>query len=161
QQNRVVRELGTLGSFLDVNRRISKALTPKHVHEANVFGGYRKLGAMLLSHPDVRRVVDVGSGKSWHFPKHYKEWYGIHLIGVDIDAAEMLANELLDEKLECDVVESIPVEPGSVDLIMINSGVEHFHDNERFLRNAYQALRPGGFLLAQFPNRYAPFAIAN
>jgi SAM-dependent methyltransferase len=154
-------QMGTLSNFVAANRRISRSLTPTHVHEANVFGGYRKLGAMLLSHPDVHRVLDVGGGKTWHFPPHYKEWYGINLIGLDIDAAEMEPNQLLDEKIECDVVESIPIEPDSVDLVMVHSGIEHFHDNQRFLRNAFAALRPGGFLLAQFPNRYAPFAVAN
>lgn len=153
--------MAALGSFIAFNRRIARALTPRHVHEANVFGGYRKLGAMLLSHPRVHRVLDVGSGKAWHFPRHYKDWYGIHLIGLDIDAAEMAENDLLDEKIVSDVVERIPVEPGSIDLIMISSGIEHFADNERFLCNAHRALRPGGFLLAQFPSRYAPFAVAN
>lgn len=40
---------------------------------------------------------------------------------------------------------------------MIHSGVEHFRDTELAFRNLLRALRPGGFILAQFPNRYAPF----
>jgi SAM-dependent methyltransferase len=120
-----------------------------------------RTASLLLSHPKVTRVVDVGAGKVWHFPDYYKKWYGIHLIGIDIDAAEMTDNTMLDEKIVADVVQSIPVEPGSTDLIMIRSGLEHFSDNERFLRNAFTSLRPGGFMVAFFPNRYAPFAILN
>ena len=153
--------MSAASQFFSLNRRISRALTPSSIHEANVVGVYRKVGAMLLSHPDVSRVLDVGAGRSWHFPAHYKKWYGIHLIGADIDAAEMASNTSLDEKIVADVVKSIPVEPGSIDLVMVNSGVEHFADNEQFLRNVSAALRPGGFLLAQFPSRYAPFAIVN
>lgn len=147
--------------FLEWNRRISRALTPAHVHDASVFGGYVKLGALLLSHPRVSRVADIGAGRRWHFPAYYKAWYGIHLIGLDIDAEEMAPNELLDEKIVCDVVQGIPVPPGSLDLVMVRAGIEHFSDNGAFLRHAHAALRPGGFLLAQFPGRYAPFAIAN
>jgi SAM-dependent methyltransferase len=44
---------------------------------------------------------------------------------------------------------------------MISSGIEHFSNNQRFLENAFEVLRPGGYLLAQFPGRYAPFAVAN
>jgi SAM-dependent methyltransferase len=150
-----------LKQFFAFNRRISRGITPRNVHEANVFGAYRKVGAMLLSHPDVCHVVDVGAGRHWHFPRHYKEWYNIHLTGLDVDADAMIDNDLLDERITCDVVESIPIELGSVDLVMAHSGLEHFRDNERFLFNVYSVLRPGGFFLAQFPNRYAPFAIAN
>jgi SAM-dependent methyltransferase len=144
-----------------MNRAAADAITPSHVHEANVFGMYRKLGSVLMSHPRVSTVVDVGAGKSWQFPSHYKDWYNIRLIGLDIDATEMSDNVLLEDRIECDVVSEIPLEPGSVDLFMIHSGIEHFRDNELALRNLFRALRPGGFILAQFPNRYAVFAIAN
>ena len=151
----------TFRKFISLNRRICQAITPRSVLESNVVGVYRKVGTMLLSHPDVGRVLDVGAGKSWHFPQHYKKWYGIHLIGADIDAEEMRPNTALDEKIIADVAKSIPVEAGSIDLVMANSGMEHFADNEQFLQNVFTALRPGGFFLAQFPSRYAPFAIVN
>jgi SAM-dependent methyltransferase len=147
--------------FFQLNQKLARRITPPHVHEANVFGTYWKIGAMLLSHPNVRKVVDVGAGKKWNFPGHYKAWYGIELIGIDIDADEMMPNQLLDQKIVCDAVEEIPLPPNSVDLVMINSGIEHFANNEKFLQNAYSILRPGGYLLAQFPGRFSPFAIIN
>jgi len=147
--------------FFSLNRQLAQRCTPDHLHEANVFGMYRKLGAMLMSHPRVSRVVDVGAGKSWQFPPYYKEWFRVRLVGLDIDAAEMRGNAALDETIECDVVDDVPLQPGSVDLFMIHSGIEHFRDNERVLRNLFRTLRPGGFVLAQFPSRYAHFAIVN
>jgi len=150
-----------LGRFVEANRRLAGYLTPTHVHEANVFGVYRKLGQLLLSHPRVTNVVDCGAGARWHFPSYYKKWYGIRLIGLDIDASEMDPNQNLDERIVCDVSVSIPLEPGSIDLCMASSGLEHFSNNELFLKNAHHILRPGGFLIAQFPGRYAPFAIVN
>jgi SAM-dependent methyltransferase len=150
-----------LKEFFAANRRVSQALTPRHVHEANVFGAYRKVAALLMSRPDINTVVDVGAGKSWHFPLYYKDWFRIYLIGLDIDAEEMEPNDALDEKVECDVVDEIPLATESVDLITVFSGVEHFSNNESFLRNAFAKLRPGGYFIAQFPSRYAPFALAN
>lgn len=152
---------GVLQRFFEANRRISQAITPRHVHEANVFGAYRKIGALLLSRPDVRNVVDVGAGKGWHFPRYYKDWYGIRLIGLDIDGAEMEPNADLDVKIECDVADQIPMQDNSADLFMVHSGIEHFSNNQRFLVNALRILRPGGFLVAQFPSRHAPFVLAN
>jgi SAM-dependent methyltransferase len=150
-----------LASFSCVNRRIARAITPKHVHEANVFGVYRKVGAMLMSHPQVIQVVDVGAGRQWQFPPYYKDWYRIRLVGVDIDLDEMMDNDVLDEKVECDIVDGVPFEPGSIDLFMVHSGIEHFSDTEQALRNLFVALRPGRFILAEFPNRFAHFAILN
>ncbi len=153
--------LGLLQRFFEFNRRLSQRFTPDHVHEANVFGVYRKIGTILLSHPRVSKVVDVGAGKAWQFPIYYKDWYGLSLIGVDIDGAEMSDNAALDLRIVCDAVESIPVRNEFIDIVMVHSGIEHFNNNERFLQNAHRILRPNGFLLAQFPGRYAPFAIAN
>ena len=150
-----------LHSIFDYNRRLSRRCTPSHVQETNVFGAYSKIGALLMSRPDVKRVLDCGAGPNWHFPEHYKRWYGLTLVGLDIDGNEMVGNRALDEAIECDVTKAIPVEPESFDLMTVYSGIEHFSDNEAFLRHAYSALRPGGFMLAQFPSRYAPFAIAN
>ncbi|HVF15874.1 MAG TPA: methyltransferase domain-containing protein, partial [Steroidobacteraceae bacterium] len=69
--------------------------------------------------------------------------------------------DVLDEKIECDVVEGIALPNDSVDLITVSSGIEHFSNNENFLRNAFSVLRSGGYFIAQFPSRYAPFALAN
>ena len=150
-----------LSGFLNANRRLSQRATPNHVHEANVFGVYRKIGTIVLSHPGVSKVADIGAGKEWQFPPYYKQWYHIELIGIDIDGDEMKSNLALDERIVCDATGTIPLSDGSVDLVMVHSGIEHFEDNERFLANMFRLLRPGGFFLAQFPGRYAPFAIAN
>ena len=153
--------MGVVQSFLAANRRVAQALTPRHVHEANVFGVYRKLGALMMAHPNVKVVVDCGAGRTWHFPLHYKRFFQIRLIGLDIDAEEMSENDALDVRIQCDVTDTIPLDAGTVDLFLVYSGIEHFKDNEQFLKNCFRALRPGGYLLAQFPGRYAPFALAN
>jgi SAM-dependent methyltransferase len=114
-----------------------------------------------MSRSDVSIVVDIGAGRRWHFPARVKADLLEKLIGVDIDESEMSGNALLDEKVVADVVDGIPLVQSSVDLITVRAGVEHFSDNEAFLRNCAACLRPGGYLVATFANKYSPFAIIN
>jgi hypothetical protein len=59
----------------------------------------------------------VGVGKAWQLPSCYKNWYGIELIGPDIDGSEMKNNDTLDQKIVYDVVAGIPLADGQIDLI--------------------------------------------
>jgi SAM-dependent methyltransferase len=147
--------------FVRANRRICVQYTPEHYRESNVFNMYTKIANILFAQSSISRVVDAGAGKRWRFPSDYKSRFDLHLIGVDIDFAEMAMNDTLDEKYVSDVCKSIPVAPGSVDLITAYSGLEHFEDTGNFLQQCFLALRPGGLCIAQFPGRYAPFAVLN
>jgi SAM-dependent methyltransferase len=122
---------------------------------------YTKIASIVLMQPETRRVLDAGAGAAWSFPLVYKRKFNLYLIGVDIDADEMARNPSLDERIVADVCNSIPLEPQSIDAVTAHSGVEHFPDNEAFLQNCFRVLRPGGRLIAQFPSRYAPFALLN
>jgi SAM-dependent methyltransferase len=122
---------------------------------------FPKLAAVLFALPSTRRVIDAGAGAAWCFPIEYKRYFDLTLIGVDIDAGEMVLNLALDERIVGDVCASLNVEKGTADLITAYSGVEHFPDNAAFLRNCHEALRPGGRWIGQFPSRYASFAILN
>lgn len=61
----------------------------------------------------------------------------------------------------CDVTRKVPSALKSVDLITCYSGIEHFADNRAFLENAHAMLRPGGYMLAQFPGAWSPHAVLN
>lgn len=148
-------------SFVKWNQAVSRKLTSRAISETSVFSMFPKLAGLIFGQPGTRRVLDAGAGAAWAFPTSYKETFGLYLVGVDIDPEEMSVNPALDERLVSDVCARLPVEDGSIDLITAYSGVEHFPDNEAFLRNCYTALRPGGRWVAQFPSRYASFAILN
>lgn len=148
-------------AFVSANRRLSRWLTPDHQHESNVFYMFAKVAAQIIALPTTRTVLDAGAGASWFFDDHFKRAHKIRLIGVDIDAGEMALNDSLDERHVGSVCDALPVRAGSVDAITAYSGVEHFPDNQAFLRNCFEALRPGGRFIAQFPSRYALFATIN
>jgi SAM-dependent methyltransferase len=148
-------------AWVEFNIAICRAITPRHIAEGSVFAQFRAafLDAVLDLQP--RTVVDLGAGKHWHHKPAVKRLAGFKLIGVDIDAAEMAQNAMLDERVEADVTKSIGLPPGSADLVTVRSGVEHFADNESFLRNLHALLRPGGRAVLLFPGRYAPFVLLN
>lgn len=143
------------------NRRISKEMAPRHLHMASAYSIFSFAFYRLLAVEDVRTVLDVGAGRTWFFESRLKERLKFRLIGIDISQEELEQNPDLDERYVADACTNLGVPDGSVDLITARAGVEHFHDNEGFLRACERALRPGGHVLISFAGRYAPFAVLN
>ena len=148
-------------ALIDLNIRISRRLDAQNMSEYGAHVEYLRLAALLFSAPDVRKVLDVASGSHWHFPQHYKTAYGLAITGIDIDEDALKCNSYLDQSIVADACRIGRFGQGDFDLITCYSGIEHFHDVEQFLANAYASLRDGGALLAQFPSSLAPFAILN
>ncbi|HET6379224.1 MAG TPA: methyltransferase domain-containing protein [Methylocella sp.] len=153
--------MGLWRKFVDINVKLSSFFNLDNMAEYGTHVEYLRLAALLFSSPDVRRVMDVAAGSNWQFPPFYKSAYGLELSGIDIDAEGIEANRLLDWRYTGDVCGGQKIGSGSYDLVTCYSGIEHFHDVEKFLNNAFAALRPGGALIAQFPSGLAPFAILN
>lgn len=76
--------------------------------------------------------------------------------GVDV-SAEITKHGAAPENFELIISDgcSIPVPPGSVDVVYSNQLMEHLHpdDAAEQLRNIYTALRPGGIYACVTPNR--------
>ena len=135
--------------------------TPHALWQTRGFAVYDWVARALLGDPKVKTVLDVGAGRTWFFGDADKRERGLRLIGVDIDPAELALNPSLDEAHAFDVCESVGAADGSVDLILCRAVVEHLHDTEAFLRNAFKALKPGGKLALVFANSWAPPVIIN
>jgi SAM-dependent methyltransferase len=150
-----------LSGFVQANIRVCQTITPRHLGEASAFAQFR--AAVVTSVLDLapKTVVDIGAGRTWHNHPELKRMAGFRLVGVDISMEEMAQNAALDESVACDVTRSIDLPPGTADLVTVRSGVEHFSDNEAFLRNLHALLRPGGRTLLVFPGPHAPFVLIN
>lgn len=152
---------GLFARFVRANIAVSNRLTPEHLLENDADIWFEARADELLDDASVTRIADIGAGREWHFRHDTLERYNQHLIGLDIDADEMAFNRALDEAIECDVTKGMPIDAASIDLMTVSSGVEHFSDNRAFLAHAARVIKPGGRMIAKFPNRRAPFAILN
>lgn len=144
-----------LAAFVKANFAVSKAITPSGLWGAKAQHVFRDWAEELLSfHPAL--VLDVGAGRKWNFSVRPS---GTEIIGLDIDGDEMRLNPVLDLAIVGDACR--PFSVTDVDLIIARAVVEHLTDTSAFCRNAYEALKPGGVLVATFPNKWATFAIIN
>ena len=148
-------------AFRRWNVHASSRTTPHALWETRGFVIYDWIARALLGEPHVATVLDVGAGRTWFFGDADKRSRGIRLIGVDIDPGELALNPSLDESYAFDVCDSLGVADDTIDLILCRAVVEHLHDTEGFLRNAYSALKPGGKLALVFANSWAPPIILN
>jgi SAM-dependent methyltransferase len=151
--------MNAVATFVNWNSTASHAITPPDAWGSQALRVYLQWAEELLrKRPSV--VLDVGAGRAWHLDPALKH-PNMRLIGLDIDRDELEYNELLDEKIASDACDSLGVAAGSVDLITASATIEHLRDTKAFLRNARDALKPGGRLIMTFPNKWAPFAIIN
>lgn len=107
----------------------------------------------LLSRCTGRRVLEAGSG----------EGYGANMIadvatkvtGLDYDVSaveHVRARYPRVEMLHGNLAE-LPLDDGSVDVVVNFQVIEHLWDQAQFLRECHRVLAPGGELLVSTPNR--------
>jgi ubiquinone/menaquinone biosynthesis C-methylase UbiE len=157
-----VRATSGLRAFLDANRRASKAIERRLPQAStNVQREYERLVGEYLNARPGQLVVDVGGGKRCQFAKYRDEGNGSRIVAVDVDPAELEANDDVDEKRVADAARELPFGDGEVDIVASRSVLEHLPQVGGFLDEAYRVLRPGGYTIHVFPSKWAPFSLAN
>lgn len=102
--------------------------------------------------------VDLGGGRRC-------VWYaslaqGAHLVAVDIDQAELDANDVVSDKRLGDAGRHLPFEDASVDVIVSRALLEHVQDVATAVGEMGRVVRPGGRVMHFVPARNALFALA-
>jgi SAM-dependent methyltransferase len=148
-------------SLVDRVRKATLALDRAPIADRHAYRCYHDEVARLLASGGFSRVLDVGGGRGAAYDGQFPR-PGVHLTVVDVDAEELQLNEAADEVLVGDI-SNPELEFGgrTFDLILVRAGIEHFPDNQAAVANLARVLEPGGFLLATFASRWAPFAILN
>jgi ubiquinone/menaquinone biosynthesis C-methylase UbiE len=118
----------------------------------------QEVGRGIRSLPDGATVVDVGGGRRCVY--HGSLRPEVTLVAVDVSADELALNEHADRVVVADVSESLPLEAGSVDLLVSRAVLEHVPDVRAAARNMARVLKPGGRTGHLLPCRYSLFGMA-
>ena len=143
--------------IIDANRRMYYRVRQRFPHvKGNVAADYPAVvGAFAKG---GRVIIDVGGGARCAFAN---ECSGSHIIAVDISASELEKNRDVADRKVADVTREIPVPDNSSDIVSSRYVLEHLKGVDRFAREAYRVLKPGGVFITLFPNKYAPFSVIN
>ena len=109
----------------------------------------------------LRRIVDVGGGKTCAFSEFTPDHWDGRIVALDIAPEELRRNHSVHLRLVSDVTRGLPVRDGGVDMITSRSVLEHLADLEGFVAGAARAVRQGGYFIHWVPNKFAPFAVVN
>lgn len=153
------RAMTVLQSFLRANRVLSARFDARR--DAQLYQRYDQYVAdALRALPSNAVVVDLGGGRTCSFAEQLQERSDLKIIAVDISGEELEANTVVDEKRVADVAMSLPFRPGSVDLIVSRTLLEHVDGVPEAIGNIHTALKQGGRTFHLVPCRYALFALA-
>ncbi|GMV94425.1 MAG: hypothetical protein AMXMBFR82_42030 [Candidatus Hydrogenedentota bacterium] len=149
-------------SFVRANQRVCRRIAPRLPQARIRFEDlYVDRVAERMNAAPGQTVVDVGGGKSCRFAHRRDPRLGTRIICVDVAEAEMAPNQDVDEKRVGDIMQGLPFDDGTVDLVVSRSVLEHLESQEQFADAAYRALKPGGYSIHFFPCKFAPFAVIN
>jgi len=126
---------------------------------------YLRIHALL--NPDMT-VLDYGAGRGnvytdeCRFKRELTLLRGKvrEVVGVDIDP-EVILNRRLDRALVVGPLEPLPLDGGSIDLIVSNWVLEHIERPEFFAAQVERVLKPGGWFCAKTNHRWGLTSVAS
>lgn len=143
--------------IIDVNRRLYYRLRRHFPHiKDSVAADYPAVVGDFAQ--GARVIVDVGGGARCAF---VSQCSASHIIAIDISASELEKNKDVSDRRVGDVTRQIPVPDNSSDVVSSRYVLEHLRGVERYAREAYRVLKPGGVFITLFPNKWAPFSLIN
>ena len=127
---------------------------------------YTRINALVR--PDMV-VVDLGAGRGSRYDEgsapFRKTFFNLQgrvkrVIGLDIDSA-VLQHPHLDEALVIEPGGRLPLEDGSVDIIISEWVIEHVEHPREFAGEILRVLKPGGWFCALTPNNWGYVGLGN
>lgn len=150
-----------LRQFFDLNTRVSAAIEKKRGWQSDkpFWDRFHKQVCQTVGEAKVGdTIVDLGGGRRcvWHSAVAG----GTNLIAVDIDQAELDANQVVSDKRLGDVGRHLPLGDGEADIIVSRALLEHVRDVPTAVSEMARVLKSGGVALHFVPARNSLFGIA-
>lgn len=145
-----------LEANIEVHTRMASTYSSNepHFRPENVAVVERRLRE-ICTKAAARRLLDVGCGNG--FIIHIAKKFVAEIVGVDatqamLDRVDLSGDARID--LICGDTASVQLSPDSFDVVTGYSFFHHLYDIEPTLRNAFRALKPGGWIYGDLePNQ--------
>ena len=118
------------------------------------------IGAEIVKSKSIR-ILEVGAGANPLFPEEFLKEHGLIYTALDISKEELNKAPDCYRKLVADICSEVPTTTERYDFVFSRMLAEHVPDGERFHRNVYQLLAPGGLAFHFFPTMWAPPFVLN
>jgi SAM-dependent methyltransferase len=115
----------------------------------------------LIGEHGCQRILEVGSGANPTLDPEYVRLSGLEYVTSDVNADELAKADLAFERLVIDLSAEVPESLlGSFDCVFSRLVGEHIRDGEKYHRNLFEVLRPGGISVHCFSSLWTiPFAV--
>jgi SAM-dependent methyltransferase len=149
-----------LRTIIDANVRLSRLTEQRFglpTDKALWDAFEREADALIRALPDGATVLDLGGGRRCVYAGSVCPPGRVKLIAVDISAEELALNNDVAETRVADVSVDLPMDAGSVDLIVSRALLEHVSGVPAAIQHMATVLKPGGVALHLVPGRYSLF----
>lgn len=114
----------------------------------------------LILRKKPRRILEVGAGANPLFDVDFVRKHQIEYTLLDISETELQKAPEGYHKVRADIVTEPHLITGKYDLVFSRMLAEHVADGERFHKNVFAVLSPGGTAFHYFPTLYSvPFVV--
>jgi len=115
----------------------------------------------ILAENGCQHILEVGSGANPTLEPDYVREKSLRYVTSDLDRNELEKTDAAFERLVADISEEIdPALIGSFDCVFSRMVGEHIRDGEKYHRNIFKVLRPGGIAVHCFSTLWTvPFAM--
>ena len=118
------------------------------------------IGAKIVESKSIR-ILEVGAGANPLFPEDFLMQHGLIYTALDISESELKKAPDCYKKLVADICSEAPNITERYDFVFSRMLAEHVADGERFHRNVFKLLAPGGRAFHFFPTMWAPPFVLN
>lgn len=131
-------------------RALGEALDVRAVYLKDIC---RQLGLPLQG----QKYLDIGAGSLVNSLVFGKDFDTTHCIDLYVPKKDVSSHATLIFLLGD--AQALPFKDAVFDLISLFSVIEHIEDEKQVIYDVFRALKPGGSLIIQIPNRYFPIEL--